>query len=395
MPLLSVVDQPDRNLRVMCMPYYGGLTLAAILERLQAGPSEERNGQRILALLDEARAAVPVALPPSRDPASPFLSRASLVQAVTWLGACLAEALKYAHERGLVHLDLKPSNILLTADRQPMLLDFHLAREPLKPGDAAKRLGGTPIYMSPEQKRAMASSKSKGAVTEPVDGRSDIYSLGLVLHGALAGTMPNSKDGVPTPLHQVCPMVPLGLSDIIAKCLAPDVKDRYAGAGLLAADLWGHLNDLPLKGVANRSLVERWHKWRRRKPHLPALFVMLAAVLGLAGVALALLLSHAGQDVAEARTALARGQKLIKAGQYDEAITTLNHGLSLLEYVPGSRDLHEQLLYALDTAPAQSWRTNFILSPTASVRSTACSCNLPRACGHLTSVAAIFGSAGN
>ncbi len=299
-PLLSVVDQPDRNLRVLCMPYFGGLTLAAILERLQGSPFHERNGQKILALLDEARAVAPVALPPSRDPASPFLSRASLVQAVTWLGACLAEALKYAHERGLVHLDLKPSNILLTADRQPMLLDFHLARAPLEPGAAVNALGGTPIYMSPEQKRAMASPKNKETVTEPVDGRSDIYSLGLVLYEALAGTVPNPKDGPTTPLHQVCPAVSLGLSDIIAKCLAPDAKDRYAGAGVLAADFWGHLNDLPLKGVANRSFVERSRKWRRRKPHLPALFAMLAAVLGLAAVALALALGRANQDVGEA-----------------------------------------------------------------------------------------------
>ena len=91
-PLLSVLDEPDRNLRVLCMPYYGGLPVAAILASLPDRPADERTGQQMLTLLDEARATAAVVLPPSRDPASPFLSRASLVQAMTWLGACLAEA---------------------------------------------------------------------------------------------------------------------------------------------------------------------------------------------------------------------------------------------------------------------------------------------------------------
>ena len=108
-----------------------------------------------------------------------------------------------------------------------MLLDFHLAREPLKPGDPAKRLGGTPLYMSPEQKRAMAELNIKGTITEPIDGRSDVYSLGLVLYSALSGKVPRAEDGAPEPLHHACPAVPIGLSDIIARCLAADAPDRY------------------------------------------------------------------------------------------------------------------------------------------------------------------------
>src|SRR5262249_59981245 len=106
---------------------------------------------------DRARAPPPLAVP-ARGRARRLLERASYVQAVCWVGSCLADALHYAHEHGLVHLDLKPANVLLTAGGQPMLLDFHLARAPLAPGCAAAGgIGGTADYMSPEQRAALAA----------------------------------------------------------------------------------------------------------------------------------------------------------------------------------------------------------------------------------------------
>ena len=90
--------------------------------------------------------------------------------------------------------------------------------------------------------------------------------------------MADVNQGHLPPLHSCNPQVPLGLSDIIAKCLASEAVSRYADAGALAADLWGHLNDMPLKGVANRSAGERWRKWRRRKPHLLSYGALVAAI---------------------------------------------------------------------------------------------------------------------
>ena len=123
-----------------------------------------------------------------RGPYRKYLAQASFVQAVCWVAACLADALQYAHDRGLVHLDVKPSNVLIAGDGQPMLLDFHLAQGPVLPGlSGPERLGGTPRYLSPEQEAAMESVRSGGEVCVTVDGRSDIYSLGLLLSEALAG----------------------------------------------------------------------------------------------------------------------------------------------------------------------------------------------------------------
>src|SRR5207249_10391084 len=112
-------------------------------------------GQSLLTALDQAQAIAPLRLP-SQGPVRQLLSEASYVQAICWIGACLADALHYAHERGLIHLDLKPSNVLLAADGQPLLLDFHLARAPVRPdGGVSDYLGGTPGYMAPEQKAAV------------------------------------------------------------------------------------------------------------------------------------------------------------------------------------------------------------------------------------------------
>jgi eukaryotic-like serine/threonine-protein kinase len=349
-PLLSVHNDSDRNLRVLCLPYFGGLTLAAILEKLGGQPQEKRSGRHILEAIDNARTSSPVVLATGRDPARPFLERATYVQAISWIGACLAEALKYAHDRGLVHLDVKPSNVLVTANFQPMLLDFHLAREPLYLGDPGAGLGGTPGYMSPEQEQAMAAIKKGAAVAERIDGRSDIYLLGLVMYEALGGPVPIDHTKEVVPLHRCNPQVPRGLSDIIAKCLSRAALHRYQSAGMLAADLWAHLNDLPLKGVANRNLAERWGKWRRRKPHLLTVICLIAAVLMVSAAALVLAYTHAGHRVDEARTALADGTKFLTNGHYSEAASAMQRGLSELARLPGNQELKRDLESGLEQA---------------------------------------------
>src|SRR5262249_45867288 len=155
---------------------------------------------------------------------------------------CLADALHYAHARGMVHMDVKPSNVLITVDGQPMLLDFHLARGPILRGDwVTDRIGGTPGWMSPEQRGAMRAVEQGRPVPPVVDGRTDIFSLGLLLREALVGPASDADPAGAKGLAGRHPGVSVGLADIIAKCLAPDPDDRYPDAASLADDLRRHL----------------------------------------------------------------------------------------------------------------------------------------------------------
>jgi serine/threonine protein kinase/Flp pilus assembly protein TadD len=355
-PRYAAQDEPTRDLRLLCMPYFGGTTLARLLEELAGKPISRRTGQDLLDGIDRGRGATLLAVPP-RGAARDFLARASYVQAVCWVGACLAEALHYAHERGLVHLDVKPSNVLLAADAQPMLLDFHLARPPLSPGGPPpESLGGSRAYMSPEQQQAMAAVRKGEKVTAAVDGPSDQYSLGLLLYEALGGPVPLPPEGPPR-LERCNGQASVGLADILHRTLRPRPADRYADAAALAADLRRHLSDLPLCGVSNRSWRERWRKWRRRRPHaLRLVNMLLAVVLAATAVVTHLALSLSRQRD-EARAHLEHGRQMRQGGQYGGAIEILRHGKSVAEGVPFSTELRLELDAELRQALLQESRS--------------------------------------
>jgi serine/threonine protein kinase/tetratricopeptide (TPR) repeat protein len=221
-PLYWSEDDFERGLRILCMPYLGGMTVARLLASLKSLPPERRTGQAILAQIDHEPILTPI--PGVKHGAGrKFLQKASATDAWCGIAICMAEALYEAHEAGLVHLDLKPSNVLIAADGKPLLLDFHLAREALDPSlVAVPFIGGTPQYMSPEQALALESIRRGKQPHMAVNHRSDIYSLGLLLKEML-GTDAAALDP--------------DLRQIIAFCLKEKPEERYASALDLATDL--------------------------------------------------------------------------------------------------------------------------------------------------------------
>jgi serine/threonine protein kinase/tetratricopeptide (TPR) repeat protein len=348
-PLYFAQDYPDRGLRVLCMPYFGGATLAQLLDEVRSQPLGRRTGKDLLDALDRVQASAPV-IAPERSPSRPALAGFSYPRAVCWIGACLAEALQYAHEHGLVHLDLKPSNVLLAADGQPMLLDFHLAWEPIEPGGVMPwSFGGTAHYMSPEQQAAVLAVQQGKPIERGIDGRSDVYSLGVVLYEALSGKLPAAR-GKPRSLDRCNSQVSAGLADVIGKCLALDPNDRYPSMAALAVDLRRHLVDLPLVGVRNRSLRERWRKWRRRRPHGFALAGMMLAILLACGAVAVAAVSHFAQRSEQVRTTLKEGQAQIDHGHWDEAIATLECARSMAVEIPYQGSLVHRIDRRLEVA---------------------------------------------
>jgi eukaryotic-like serine/threonine-protein kinase len=151
----------------------------------------------------------------------------------------VADALTYAHARGVIHCDIKPANIFMVDRRKPKVLDFGIARVAHGPGAPALDgvIAGSPHYLAPEQLRG-----------ESVDQRSDVYSLGVVLYELLTGRKafdgPDLRAitdavlfGPVPPAHELAPALPLGLSRIAARAMARRPEDRFATARELAAAL--------------------------------------------------------------------------------------------------------------------------------------------------------------
>ncbi len=192
---------------------------------------------------------------------------------VVVMGLQLARALEYAHARGVVHRDIKPGNIMLLRDGQTIkVADFGIAAMDDGSGEQRTMVGavmGTPQYMSPEQTRG-----------ERVDGRSDLFSAGIVLYQMLAGERPFRGESLvavatkiasedPPPLSQKRPDLPSSLRRLVDRCLAKQPAQRYQTGKELA--------DALLKVLTELDETAR----DRDKPRIVPLRVKWAAMMGL------------------------------------------------------------------------------------------------------------------
>ncbi len=262
----------------------------------------------------------------------------------------LAKAMHHAHQRGVIHRDLKPGNVLLAAvagsgadadattsyvpaPERVKITDFGLAKlldedkdrtGLTMPGEPM----GTPSYMSPEQ--------ANGDVHE-IGIRSDVYALGAVLYKLLTGHAPyegSSKwevikkvqsDAVtPTPPRQCRPDIPRDLEAICLKCLEKEPARRYASADTLAHELRRFLNGDALRHTGRVSVFERMWRWGRRNPAWGTAAVLAIVVLaGLIVVptVVAFMKENHNQEL----------KKALRDTQYQLAINHLDQGLNLCE----------------------------------------------------------------
>ena len=201
-------------------------------------------------------------------------SRLSIPEARRLLSA-VADALAYAHEQGVVHRDVKPDNIMLErTSGRPLVTDFGIARA--AQGDTRLTVTGvaigTPAYMSPEQ--ALGERE--------LDGRSDIYSLGVIGYQLLAGETPFKASNTPAmlvkhvsetprPLSMLRPDTPAGLAHAIARALAKKPEDRWLDAGAFRAAILDTSDVVPPQQSwpgATRE-PESWPPYREAPPRLP------------------------------------------------------------------------------------------------------------------------------
>jgi non-specific serine/threonine protein kinase/serine/threonine-protein kinase len=195
----------------------------------------------------------------------------------------VCRAVQYAHDRQVIHRDLKPDNVLVAADGVPKLTDFGLAKH-LAEDHGCTQSGailGTPSYMAPEQ--AAGGTKDVGPAA-------DVYALGALLYHLLAGRAPFKGASVretieqvstrdPVPPSRLQPNLPRDLETITLKCLEKTPQRRYASPDALAADLRRFLAGEPIQ-ARPVGRVERFLRWRRRNPGIFRLTAALAVVVG-------------------------------------------------------------------------------------------------------------------
>jgi WD40 repeat protein/serine/threonine protein kinase len=237
------------------------------------------------------------------------------------LVATVARAVHHAHQRGILHRDLKPGNVLIDADAQPHVTDFGLAKR--VEGDSritqSGAIVGTPSYMAPEQAR------SEKVLTTGVD----VYSLGAILYELLTGCPPfraetpletirNLLEREPASPRSIRANIDRDLETICLKCLHKQPEGRYESAAALADDLQRWLRREPIQARPS-GVRERVVKWARRRPALAALLVISVVSLitvSIGGVWYSTRLQNA----------LNASQHHLYAAQMNEALDAWQHG---------------------------------------------------------------------
>ena len=341
----------DRGVYYYAMQYVEGRSLAQAIDELRADRSSwsissestksQINPSHGVTTIDRRAASTRSAARSSRG--------GEHFRVVAELGIQAAEALQHAHDYGVVHRDVKPSNLMLDGAGKLWVADFGLARISTEatvtmPGDVV----GTLRYMSPEQARGRG---------DMIDGRTDIYALGATLYEMVTRVPAHPGDDQrtllrriesvdPTPPRRLNPSTPADLETIILRAMQKSREDRYETARELADDLRRFLDGKPT--IARRpGLAERAGRWlvRHRRAALTAAtsLVVVAAVSLAAVAALVAANQRASDALAESDKNLARAE-----AHYEQARSAVDHFAAnvadeLVE-IPGAERLRRRLL---------------------------------------------------
>ncbi len=287
----------------LCMPYYGAATLADMLG--EHSESSCRNGQSLVRTVQSALHRITVDASPDAHPADDTRadpvrqlgdgesSNAALLERVSklsttdfplWFATRTAAALSHAHERQIVHGDLKPANILIRNDGEPALIDFNLSQSSFHA--VTNHVGGTLPYMSPEQMRSLLGREL------PLSPASDVFSFGVVMFQLIEGKLPfDAPMSVADSDVEVAvlarksrvnfrsKLVSSGLKSIVSKCLCWDPALRYSNATELWIDLECEASLKPLKLSRESLFRSRIPKAIKRHPKLFSILPLSLALL--------------------------------------------------------------------------------------------------------------------
>jgi serine/threonine protein kinase len=317
-PVYSVAAQAG-EMSYLCMPFLGRSTLGDYVAEPQDA-SQSPNDVLSMAAVKRRRPTDCTTAGSTVARAPHFYSRS---ESIAWLGWQLATALSHAHEQGIVHGDVKPSNVLLSWDGSPLLMDFNLSGSHFH---AVEAKGGTLPYMPPEQLQGFAGRSQDAAY----DHRSDLFSLGVLLYESLVGRLPfliagdkidresyvqellqSQRRGF-TSIRSIDRSIPTQLAEVVERCLryVPDERIPTAAA---VSELLG-LEFSNRRRLA-KGATQHWSK-----------LAVAAAVAGLSiGIATFFVLSRPPEHV----RLFLDGARLVESGEFAQATAAFDRSLTL------------------------------------------------------------------